>query len=93
MFEISEMQEPRTNTVCLTLYEGDHVWGVGALANSLYRVGFRGTLVVGYRGELPTWMPLAQENSICVAGGTRVSNLCSRSFLRVVEFTSSSPTR
>src|SRR4051794_29706597 len=45
------------NSVCLTLYEGDHVWGVGALANSLYRSDFRGTLFVGYRGDLPAWVP------------------------------------
>jgi hypothetical protein len=57
------------NSVCLTLYEGDHVWGVGALANSLYRVGFRGTLAVGYRGELPVWMPLENASGWQAAPG------------------------
>jgi hypothetical protein len=51
------------NSICVTLYEGDHMWGVGALANSLYRAGFRGTLVVGYRGELPAWVPLVRANA------------------------------
>jgi hypothetical protein len=69
MFQLSEPPDPRTNTVCLTLYEGDHVFGVGALANSLYRVGFRGTLVVGYRGELPAWMPLENASRWQVAPG------------------------
>jgi hypothetical protein len=46
----------RPVSVVCTLAEGGYFNGVAALTNSLVRAGFRGSVVVGYRGSKPTWL-------------------------------------
>jgi hypothetical protein len=64
-----------TAYVC-TLFEGTYHIGLGALLNSMFRNGFRGTLFAGYRGALPPWAtPASTKDGItdfAVADGCQI---------------------
>ncbi len=50
------------NAVICSLFEGHHHYGVAVLVNSLYYQGYRGSVYIGYRGELPAWARAAKNN-------------------------------
>jgi hypothetical protein len=50
------------HVVC-TLAEGSYFYGLAALANSLVRAGFRGSILVGYRGNRPAWIERLKRDS------------------------------
>ena len=54
---------PNLKSVICTVFERTYHLGVGALVNSLYQVGYRGTLYAAYRGALPPWVPDAAARS------------------------------
>ena len=50
-----------TSVVC-TLFEGNYEFGVASLINSLYVNGFKGSIFVGFKGDLPFWVNNLNEN-------------------------------
>jgi hypothetical protein len=52
----SALPRVRPASVVCTVAEGSYFNGVAALTNSLVHAGFKGSVVVGYRGSRPAWL-------------------------------------
>lgn len=77
------MSSAKTTAVACTLYAGHYHYGVGALANSLYRGGYRGTMYVGYKPPLPPWAIGGRQE-----GDDTIWQACPDFSLRFVPWTS-----
>jgi len=73
------MTQATSKAVVCTLFERDYHYGVGALVNSLYGRGFRGTIFAGYRGPLPHW-----ASSISQKDGTSEFNFAPGGRIRFI---------
>lgn len=51
------------NSAICTLYEGHYHHGLAALCNSLYNNGYKGSIYIGYRGEIAPWAKSAKDDS------------------------------
>ena len=54
-----------SDTAICTLFEGDYHLGLAAFVNSLVHASFKGTIWIGYRGKLPSWL-----NQLKLANGS-----------------------
>jgi hypothetical protein len=90
----------RASQVVCTLAEGHYFYGVAALVNSLVQAGFKGAVVIGFRGERPDWLetfahdleldsyavtPSVQLRLVEVAGPWHLAN-CKPGFIKDVLF-------